>query len=96
VLKRLGYISYKEDDMIRFAGSEIVLEPKDDEVVVFRSFFRAGFRFSMYEIIVEVLKNLKYMLGAFIFLRSSKTRLTICYQHVSKCYRSYVTEKAST
>jgi hypothetical protein len=39
VMKRLGYIGQKEDDMIRFAGSEIILEPKDDEVVVFRSFF---------------------------------------------------------
>jgi hypothetical protein len=39
VMKRLGYIGQKEDDMIRFTGSEIILEPKDDEVVVFRSFF---------------------------------------------------------
>jgi hypothetical protein len=38
VLKRLGYIIEKEDDMIMFPGSETIPESKDDEVVVFRSF----------------------------------------------------------
>jgi hypothetical protein len=60
VLKSLGYIGQKEDNMIRFAGSETVPEPKDDEVVVFRSFFREGLCFPMYGMIVEVLKKLKY------------------------------------
>jgi hypothetical protein len=45
VLKRLGYIGEKEDAMIWFAGDEIILKPKDDEVVVFRSFFELGFGF---------------------------------------------------
>jgi hypothetical protein len=31
--------------------------PKEDEVVVFRSFFRAGLRFPLYEMIGEVLKK---------------------------------------
>jgi hypothetical protein len=34
-MKRLGYIGKKDDDLIRFAGDEIVPEPEDDEVVVF-------------------------------------------------------------
>lgn len=42
VLKRLGYIGEKEDDMIRFPSSEIILEPKSGDVVVFRSFFWIG------------------------------------------------------
>lgn len=61
VLKSLGYIGQKEDNMIRFAGSETAPEPKDDEVVVFRSFFREGLCFPMYEMIVEVLKNEIYI-----------------------------------
>jgi hypothetical protein len=28
--------------LIRFAGEEIIPEPKEDEVVVFKSFFRVG------------------------------------------------------
>lgn len=46
--------------MIRFASSETVPGPKDDEVVVFRSFFCKGLCFPMYEMIVEVLKKMKY------------------------------------
>jgi hypothetical protein len=38
-LNRLGYIGRMDNDMIRFAGREIIPEPNDDEVVVFRSFF---------------------------------------------------------
>lgn len=60
VMKRFGYIGQKEDDMIKFAGSEIIPEPKDDEVIAFRSFFSAEHRFLMYEMIAEVLKKLKY------------------------------------
>jgi hypothetical protein len=43
--------------MIRFAGIEIILELKDDEVVVLRSFFRARLHIPMYEMIAEVLKR---------------------------------------
>jgi hypothetical protein len=57
VLKWLGYIGQKEDNMIRFAGIEIILELKDDEVVVLRSFFRARLHIPMYEMIAEVLKR---------------------------------------
>jgi hypothetical protein len=42
--------------LIRFAGEEVIPELKDDEVVVFKSFFRAGLRFPLYDIIGEVLK----------------------------------------
>jgi hypothetical protein len=55
VLKRLRYIGQKEDSMIRFSGSETVPEPKDDEVVVFRSFFLTGLHFLMYDMITKVL-----------------------------------------
>jgi hypothetical protein len=38
------------------------LEPKDDEVVVFKSFFRVGLRFPLYDIIREVLKRFEIYL----------------------------------
>lgn len=37
VMKKLGYIN--ENDGVQFAGSETTLDPKEDEIVVFRSFF---------------------------------------------------------
>ena len=57
VLKRFGYIGKKEDDMTRFAGSETIPDPNNDEVVVFKSFFQNGLRFPMYEMIAKVLKK---------------------------------------
>jgi hypothetical protein len=42
VMKKLGYFGENEDELIRFAGEEVVPEPKEDEVVVFKSFFMAG------------------------------------------------------
>jgi hypothetical protein len=35
----------------------VIPEPKDDEVIVFKSFFRAGHWLPLYEIISEVLKK---------------------------------------
>jgi hypothetical protein len=35
------------------------------------------------------------LLGAFVFRRSSKTWLAICYQHITKYYRSFRTRIAS-
>jgi hypothetical protein len=48
--------------LIRFTRDEIVPEPRDDEVVVFKSFFRAGLRFPLYEMIGEVLKKFEIYL----------------------------------
>jgi hypothetical protein len=41
-MKKLGYFGENDDEPVRFAGEEVIPEPKDDEVVVFKSFFRAG------------------------------------------------------
>jgi hypothetical protein len=57
MMKKLGYFGEAESKLIRFAGEEVIPEPKDDEVVVFKSFFRAELRFPLYYIIGEVLKN---------------------------------------
>jgi hypothetical protein len=55
VMKKLGYFGENEDGLIRFAREEVIPEPKEDEVVVFKSFFRAGFRFLLYDMIGEIL-----------------------------------------
>jgi hypothetical protein len=40
----------------------VIPEPTDDEVVLFKSFFRAGLRFPLYEMIDEVLKKFEIFL----------------------------------
>jgi hypothetical protein len=62
IMKKLGYFGEAESRLVRFAGEEVVPEPKDDEVIVFKSFFRAGLRFPLYDIIGEVLKNFEIYL----------------------------------
>jgi hypothetical protein len=54
---KLGYFEEAEKKLICFAGEETTLTPENDEVVVFRSFFRAGLRFPLNEMIGEVLEN---------------------------------------
>jgi hypothetical protein len=61
-MKKLSYFGENEDGLIRFAGEEIFLELKEDEVVVFKSFFRARLRFPLYDMIGEVLKRFEIYL----------------------------------
>ena len=62
MMKMLGYFGEDESNLIRFAGEEVILEPKEDEIVVFKSFFRAGLWFLLYDIIGEVLKRFEIYL----------------------------------
>jgi hypothetical protein len=62
LMKKLGYFGENDDGHVRFAGEEVIPKPKDDEVVVFKSFFRAGLRFPLYEMIGEVLKEFEIYL----------------------------------
>jgi hypothetical protein len=57
MMTKLGYFGEDESKLVRFAGEEIVPEPREDEVVVFKSFFRVGLRFPLNDMIGEVLKN---------------------------------------
>ena len=43
MMKKLGYFGEAESKLVRFVGEEVIPEPKDDEIVVFKSFFRADF-----------------------------------------------------
>jgi hypothetical protein len=56
LMKKLGYFGDNDDELVCFVGEETIPEPKEDEVVVFKSFFRVGLRFPLYEMIGEVLK----------------------------------------
>jgi hypothetical protein len=56
MMMKLGYFGEAERKLVCFAGEETTPTPKDDEVVVFKSFFRAGLRFPLNEMIGEVLK----------------------------------------
>jgi hypothetical protein len=66
-LKR-GYIEtmkgkYLHDaSMVRPGEESIVPLPKKDELVVYRSFFKAGLRFPLHKMLVEVLKRFKIYL----------------------------------
>jgi hypothetical protein len=62
MMMKLGYFGEAEKKLIRFAGEETTPTPKDDEVVVFKSFFRAGLRFPLNEMIGEVLDNYEIFL----------------------------------
>jgi hypothetical protein len=62
LMKKLGYFGENDDKLVRFAREEVIPEPKDDEVVVFRSFFKAGLRFPLYKMIGEVLKKFEIYL----------------------------------
>jgi hypothetical protein len=54
---KLGYFRETKKKLLRFAGEETNPEPKSDEVVVFKSFFKAGLWFPLHEMIGEVLNN---------------------------------------
>jgi hypothetical protein len=47
LMKKLGYVGRNDDDFVRFTGDEIIPKPKDDEVVVFKSFLSVGLRFPL-------------------------------------------------
>jgi hypothetical protein len=62
MMMKLGYFGEAKKKLIRFAREETTPTPKVDEVVVFKSFFRAGLRFPLNEIIGEILANYEIFL----------------------------------
>jgi hypothetical protein len=48
MMTKLGYFGEAEKKFIRFGGEETILKPENDEVVVFKSFFKAGLRFPLH------------------------------------------------
>jgi hypothetical protein len=62
LMKKLGYFGENDDELVHFAGEEMIPETKEDEVVVFKRFFRVGLWFPLYEMIGEVLKKFEIYL----------------------------------
>jgi hypothetical protein len=56
-MMNLGYFSEAKKGLVRFGGEEITPKPGKDEVVVFKSFFKAGLRFPLNRMIADVLKK---------------------------------------
>jgi hypothetical protein len=54
---KLGYFSEAKKELVRFGGEQITPKPKKNEVVVFKSFFKAGLRFPLNGMIADVLKK---------------------------------------
>jgi hypothetical protein len=48
--------------IVRVGGEDILPLPEGDEVVVFRSFMKAGLRFPLHKMLVEVLKTFEIYL----------------------------------
>jgi hypothetical protein len=59
---KLGYFREAEKRLIRFGAEETTPKPENDEVVIFRSFFKAGLRFPLHEMIGDVLEDFEIYL----------------------------------
>jgi hypothetical protein len=62
MMTKLGYFGEAEKKLIRFSGEEITPKLENDEVVVFRSFFKAGLRCPLHGMIADVLENFEIYL----------------------------------
>jgi hypothetical protein len=52
-----GFFSENQKKLLRFRGEETTPKPEKDEIVIFKSFLKAGLRFPLHGIIAEVLKR---------------------------------------
>jgi hypothetical protein len=59
MMTKLGYFGEAEKKLIRFGGEEITPKLENNEVVVFISFFKAGLRFPLHGMIVDVLEKIE-------------------------------------
>jgi hypothetical protein len=62
MMTKLGYFGEAEKKLIRFGGEETIPKPENNEVVVFKSFFKAGLRFPLHGMIADVLENFEIYL----------------------------------
>jgi hypothetical protein len=62
MMTKLVYFREADKGLIRFGGEEAIPKPKNDEVVVFKSFFKAGLRFPLHGMIGDVLENFEIYL----------------------------------
>jgi hypothetical protein len=62
MMMKFGYFGEAERKLVRFSKEETTPAPKDDEVVVFRSFFKAWLQLPLNEMIGEVFKKIEIYL----------------------------------
>jgi hypothetical protein len=62
MMTKLGYFREAKKGLIRFGGEETIPKPENDEVVIFKSFFKAGLRFPLHGMIADVLENFEIYL----------------------------------
>jgi hypothetical protein len=62
MMTKLGYFGEAEKKLIHFGGEETIPKPENDEVVVFKSFFKAGLRFPLHGMIADALENFEIYL----------------------------------
>jgi hypothetical protein len=62
MMTKLGYFGEAEKKLIHFGREETIPKPENDEVVVFKSFFKAGLRFPLHGMIADVLENFEIYL----------------------------------
>jgi hypothetical protein len=53
---------FRDMSIVRVGGHNNVPAPEENEVVIFRSFFKAGLRFPLSKFVVEVLKTYQIFL----------------------------------
>jgi hypothetical protein len=53
---------FRDMSIVRASGDNNVPAPEENEVVIFRSFFKAGLRFPLSKFVVEVLKTYQIFL----------------------------------
>jgi hypothetical protein len=66
MMTKLGYFGEDEKKLLRFGREETIPKPENDEVVVFKSFFKAGLRFPLHGMIADVLENFEIYLHQLI------------------------------
>jgi hypothetical protein len=62
MMTKLSYFREADKGLIRFGGEETIPKPENDEVIVFKSFFKAGLRFPLHGMIADVLENFEIYL----------------------------------
>jgi hypothetical protein len=62
MMTKLGYFREADKGLIHLGGEETIPKPENDEVVVFKSFFKAGLRFPLHRMIADVLENFEIYL----------------------------------
>jgi hypothetical protein len=62
MMTKLCYFREVEKGLVRFGREETIPKSENDEVVVFKSFFKAGLRFPLHGMITEVLEKFRIYL----------------------------------